>query len=67
MADGMINNSKIMLVVLLDCLNSVTHGLNLQILTAELGSIPWLSRVLPAEWRNGGMMEWRNGGMADHH
>ncbi len=46
---------------------AVTHGLNLQILTAELGSILWLSRVSPAEWRNGGMTEWRNGGMADRH
>ncbi len=46
---------------------AVTHGLNLRILTAELESIPWLSRVLPAEWRNGGMTEWRNGGMADRH
>ena len=46
---------------------AVTHGLNLRILTAELGSIPWLSQVLPAEWRNGVMTEWRNGGMADRH
>ncbi len=36
---------------------AVTHGLNLQILTAELGSIPWLSWVLPAEWWNDGMTE----------
>ncbi len=46
---------------------AVAHGLNLQILTAELGFISWLSRVSPAEWRNGGMTEWRNGGMADRH
>ena len=44
---------------------SVTHGHNLRILTAEHGSFPWFSRVLPAEWRNGGMAEWRNGGMAE--
>ena len=42
---------------------SVTHGNNLQILTAEHGSFPWLSRVSPAEWRNGGTAEWQNGGM----
>ena len=44
---------------------SVTHGHNLRILTAEDGSFPWFSRVLPTEWRNGGMAEWRNGGMAE--
>ncbi len=46
---------------------AVTHGLILRILTAELGSIPWLSQVLPAEWQNVGITEWRNGGMADRH
>ena len=44
---------------------SVTHGHNLQILTAEHGSFPWFSWVSPAEWQNGGMAEWRNGGMAN--
>jgi hypothetical protein len=44
---------------------SVMHGNNLQILTAENGSFPWLSRVSPAEWQNGRMAEWRNGGMAE--
>ena len=44
---------------------SVTHGHNLQILTAEHGSFPWFSWVSPAEWRNGGMAEWQNGGMAE--
>ncbi len=44
---------------------SVTHGHNLQILTAEHGSFPWFSQVLAAEWRNGGMAEWQNGGMAE--
>ncbi len=44
---------------------SVTHGHNLQILTAEHGSFPWFSQVSPAEWRNGGEAEWRNGGMAE--
>ncbi len=40
---------------------SVTHGNNLRILTPEHVSFPLFSRVLPAEWRNGGMAEWRNG------
>jgi hypothetical protein len=44
---------------------SVMHGNNLQILTAEHGSFPGFSWVLPGEWRNCGMAEWRNGRMAE--
>jgi hypothetical protein len=43
---------------------AVTHGLNLQILTAEHGSFPLFSQVSPAEWRNGRRKEWQNGQMA---
>ncbi len=43
----------------------VMHRKNFRILTAEYGSFPWYSRVLPTEWWNGGMAEWRNGGMAE--
>ena len=45
--------------------DAVTHGNNLQILTAEHGSFPWFSWVSPAELRNGGMGEWWNGRMAE--
>ncbi len=44
---------------------SVTHEHNLRILTAEYGSFPWFSQVLPAEWRNVRMAEWRNGGVGE--